>query len=303
VVELQFGIASVTTRLCFMTMAAIVIGAQLPSASREPRASSWWLAPAAVIGAAAPWLSRLPSLLNNPIASGGEEQFVAFLHGQSAAIPILYAALLLAALAAARSMSNKNIGALWRVALLAVSLWAATVACIAASRTDVLAAAGRSYERRQRWPEATLAYKAAGRDQPLVSAYQSDLGRASIEWAIRVQPPMRDQLLEQGRLALQAAVDLNPLDIEAERRLAQYPRIRASFLLGAERDEALKLADRAYAFVSAMAPTWTPLWIEWAWVDVDRGLADEASRKLERARALNAQHPSAKLLAARLADH
>jgi tetratricopeptide (TPR) repeat protein len=212
-------------------------------------------------------------------------------------------AALFAALMTARALSNKHTGPLWRMLLLAASLWAVAVTCIAPSRTDALAAAGRSYERDQRWPEATIAYKAAARSQPGVSAYQSDLGRASIEWAVRSQPPMRDQLLEQGRLALQAAVDLNPLDIEAQRRLAAHSRIRASFLQGAERDQALQQADRAYASVSAMAPAWTPLWIEWAWVDVDRGLATEASRKLERALALNAHHPAATALAARLDAH
>lgn len=293
VVEIQFGIASVTTRLCFMTIAAIVIGAHLPGESREPAASPWWLALAAILGAAAPWLLVLPSIINNPVSSGGEEQFVAYLRGQSAAIPVLYIAILLAALAIARALSNKNIGAPWRVLLLIASMWAATVMCIEPSRTDAFAAAGRSYEREQRWPEATIAYKSAAHDQPHASAYQSDLGRASIEWAIRAEPQMRDQLLEQGRLAFQNAVDLNPLDIEARRRLASHSRIRASFLQGAERDEALRQADQAYASVSALAPTWTPLWIEWAWVDVDRGLPNEASRKLERALALNAQHPAA----------
>jgi hypothetical protein len=300
VVELQFGIASVTTRLCFMTIAAIVIGTQVPGDAREPRRSSWWLAPAAIVGAAAPWLSVVPSLINNPISSGGQAQFVAYLRGQSAAIPFLYIAFLLMALATARMLSNKHLGSLWRVALLVVSVWVITVTCIEPSRTDAFAAAGRSYEREQRWPEATIAYQAAAHNQPQVSAYQSDVGRASIEWAIRAEPQMRDQLLEQGRLAFQTAVDLNPLDIEAERRLASYSRIRASFLQGAERDEALRQADHAYASVSVMAPTWTPLWIEWAWVDVDRGLASEASRKLERARALNAQHPAALALSQQL---
>ena len=111
---------------------------------------------------------------------------------------------------------------------------------------------------------------------------------------------MRDRLLGQGQSEFQQAVDLNNLDIDAQRRLAAFPRIRAALSQGTERDELLRRADRAYSAVSAMAPTSPAVWVEWAWVDVDRGLRDEARRKLDHALSLNSRHPGALALRDRL---
>jgi O-antigen ligase len=303
VIEIQFGIASVTTRLCFLSVAAIVLGvrtdatrtnAALTNVAENFSSPGWWLIVAAIAGAASPWLSIVPSLVSNPITSGGQEQFIAYLRNQSAAIPALYALLLVIALGLARSVAKghgTNGG--WRLVLLAAGVWAAVVLCIGPSRADALTAAGRSYEREQRWPEATVAYGAASRAEPRVAEYQSNAGRASVEWALRSDPAMRDRLLDQARAAFQQAVDLNRFDIEAQRRLAAYPRIRASLTQGAERDELLQSADRAYSAVSAMAPTSPAVWVEWAWVDVDRGRTGEARRKLDIALSFNRRHPAA----------
>jgi O-antigen ligase len=299
VIEIQFGIASVTTRLCFLAVAALVV-ASSNAVQEKPalRSSNWWLIAAAVAGAASPWLSIVPSFINNPVTSGGEQQFIAYLRSQSAAVPLLYGAFLILALGIAHSRrrDSRSDGVWWRTAMLAAGVWAAVVLCIAPSRADALTAAGRSYEQEQRWPEAAVAYGAASRAEPRVGEYQSNLGRASVQWALGSDQSMRDRLLEQGRAAFQQAVDLNGLDLEAQRRLAAYPRIRASLTQGAERQEWLQRADRAYSAVSAMAPTSPAVWVEWAWVDVDRGHIDEARRKLDRALGFNSRHPGALLL-------
>lgn len=295
VIEIQFGIASVTTRLCFLAVAALVVASSNAVQEKQaPRNSHWWLTAAAITGALSPWLSIVPSFINNPVTSGGEQQFIAYLRDQSSAVPVLYAAFLIIAMGIAYSMrrGSRADGAWWRIVLLAGGAWATVVLCIGPSRADALTATGRSYEREQRWPEAAVAYGAASRAEPRVGEYHSNVGRASVEWALR-EPSMRDRLLEQARAAFQQAVDLNGFDIEAQRRLAAYPRIRASLAQGAERDELLQRADRAYSAVSAMAPTAPAVWVEWAWVDVDRGRTEDAWRKLDRALSFNSRHPGA----------
>ena len=296
VVEIQFGIASVTTRLGFLAVAALVVASRnAAQENRAPRTCNWWLAAAAVAGALSPWLSILPSFMHNPVTSGGEQQFIAYLRDQSSAVPVLYAAFLIVAIGTGYSMrrSSSADGAWWRIVLLAGGVWAAVILCVSPSRADALTAAGRSYERERRWPEAAVAYGAASRAEPRVAEYQSNAGRASVEWALGSDPAMRDRLLEQVRAAFQQAVDLNGFDIDAQRRLAAYPRIRASLAQGAERDELLQRADRAYSAVSAMAPTSPAVWVEWAWVDVDRGRTEDARRKLDIALSLNSRHPAA----------
>jgi len=244
---------------------------------------------------ASPWLSVLPSFLDNPIASGGEAEFIAYLRYLSSSVVVLYGAFLLIAIGVARASRSAGpaTASAFRVAMLIAGVWAAAVWCIGPSRADAFTAAGRSYERDQRWPEATTAHRAAVREQPAVAEYQSNLGRTLVQWAMQSTPPMREQLLEEGRVAFQQAVDLNRFDIDAQRRLAAYPRIRASLVQGAEREELLRQADAAYAAVSALAPGSPAVLAEWAWVDVDRGRTDEAKRKLDTALAMNSRHPAA----------
>ena len=303
VVELQFGVASATTRLCFVAVIALVIGARWPGRDERARPTMQaWIAVAALAGALAPAASILPSLLNNPPASGGEAEFIGYLDYLALGIPVVYAAFLLIALVMARALSSgaRSESAWWRIPLLGAGVWVAAMTCIAASRADALAAAGHSYEREQRWAEAAVAYRAAAVRLPGVADYQSNLGRASVEWAVRSEPPMRHELLDRARTAFQRAVDLTPFDIEAQRRLAAYPRIKASFVDDAERRALLEQSDRAYAALSAAAPTSPAVWVEWAWVDADRGRTDEATRKVERALGLNARHPAALALRGRL---
>lgn len=302
-VESQFGIVSVTARLDVVVVAALVIGAA--SARHEPKQQfsiNRWIIAAALAGAVAPWVSLLPSFFDNPITSGGEEQFLAYLRGRSAAIPFLFAGFFALAYGAARAigMNAGQSSRWWRVPLLAVAAWVAFVTCVLPSRTEALVAAGRSYESEERWPESSLAFSAAARDLPGVADYQANAARTSLQWAVRSEPPQRDQLLERARVALERAVELDPFDPGAQRNLAAYPRIHATYLQGAEREAALLEADRRYERVSAAAPTLPAPWVEWAWVDVDRGRPEEAQRKVDRALELNRRYAPAIALRARL---
>jgi tetratricopeptide (TPR) repeat protein len=62
------------------------------------------------------------------------------------------------------------------------------------------------------------------------------------------------------------------------------------------RAEPLAAADRLYAVVTQLAPGLPALWIEWAYVDVDRQRLPEALEKLARALALDATRADASTL-------
>lgn len=304
VVEMQFGIASAASRLALLAVAAVVAGAQVED-GLEPRprtVRSPWIVAAALAGALSPWLSTLPSVVNNPITSGTEAQFIAYLERLSVVTPLLYAALLVIAIGTARALAAGRTPRItwWQLPMLAAAGWLVFPASLVPSRADAFSAAGQSYGLDARWPEASIAFGAAVRDAPAVPDYQDSLGRASIEWAIRSEPPQREQLLSQARRAYERAIDLDGFDPLYPRHLAGYFRIRASLLEGAAREEALSQADGIYARLTTRAPTLTPLWVEWAWVDVDRARPDEAIRKLEQALSLEPQRGDAQRLRADL---
>lgn len=304
VIEIQFGIASVSSRLGFLAIAALVLGGLVTD--RDPVASygaTGWLMAAAAAGVLSPWLSNLPSTLNNPLASGTQEQFIDYLRRMSAATPFLYAGLLVIAIGVSYSIAvgkRATTSAWWQIPLLVVGAWLVVPVSIEPSRADGFADAGASYERDQRWPESAVAYEAAAAAAPEVAEYHTALARTSIQWAVRSEPPRRDQLLQQARTAYERAMALEPAVPEHARQLGAYFRVLASTRLGTARDEALKEADRIYAAASVAAPTVTPVWVEWAWVDVDRGQPSDALRKLERALALDPLRADAQRLRAEL---
>jgi tetratricopeptide (TPR) repeat protein len=306
VIEIQFGIASAASRLAFFTVAAVIAGAQAAAAdeSRPHTVRSVWIVAAAFAGALSPWLSTLPSVINNPITSGSEDQFIAYLAMQSVATPLLYAGFLLLAIVIARASagSRRTSSTWWQLPALAIAGWLVVPLSIVPSRADAFSAAAQSYGSDARWPEATIAFGAAAREAPSVPDYHDGLGRASIEWALRSTSPSRDQLLAQARASYERAIALDEFEPTYRRHLAAYFRIRASLLEGSARDEALLEADRIYARVTAWAPTLTPLWIEWAWVDVDRGRPSEGIEKLDRALSLDPQRGDAQRLRAELLE-
>jgi len=305
VIEIQFGIASGASRLAFLAVAAMVVGARVAGAdeSRPVTVRSGWILAAAVMAALSPWLSTLPSVINNPVISGTEEQFIAYLAGQSVSIPLLYAGFLLLAILVARASApsrRTSSPAWWQLPALAVAGWLVVPLSIVPARADAFSAAAQSYARDKRWPESAIAFGAATREAPYVPDYLDGLGRASIEWALQSTSPRREQLLGQARSAYERAIVLDERDPIYPRHLAAYFRIRASLLAGAARDEALIEADHVYARVTKWAPTLTPLWVEWAWVDVDRGQPKEGIRKLDQALLLDPQRGDAQRLRAEL---
>lgn len=304
VIEIQFGIASTVSRLGFLAVAAVVMGSRVAGSeeSRPLTARSGWIVAAAVVGALSPWLSTLPSVINNPITSGTEDQFIAYLAQQSVSTPLLYAGFLFLAIAIARASagSQRKSSAWWQLPALAIAGWLVVSWSIVPARADTFSAAAQSYGRDQRWPEATVAFGAAAREAPTVPDYLDGLGRASIEWAVSSTSPRREQLLAQARSAYERAIALDEFAPIYPRHLAASFRIRASFLEGAARDEALLEADRIYAHVTTWAPTLTPLWVEWAWVDIDRGRPTDGIRKLDQALLLDPQRGDAQRLQADL---
>jgi O-antigen ligase len=304
IVELQFGIASSVSRLAFLAVAAVVAGAQLAD-DREPplKVPAPWLMVAALAGALAPWVSTLPSVWRNPIASGGEAEFIEYLERLSVATPVLYAVGLIIAIGIARSAAagrRSSAAWWWQLPMLGAAAWAIVPLAIVPSRADGFSAAGRSYGRDGRWPEATVALSAAIRDAPAVPEYHEEFARASIEWAMRSAPARRDSLLAQARAAYERAIELAPFDPLHARHLASLYRIRASLLDGPARAEALSEADRICEQVSRMAPSLTSLWVEWAWVDIDRARPAEAIRKLDHALVLDRQRGDAQRMRADL---
>lgn len=300
--EIQFGIASVTSRLSFLALAAVVAGSQEPIAVERgaaPRSPRKWLIVAALFGAASPWLSMIPSKMSGAITSGTEEQFIEYLRGLSLATPALYLAGLVIAAGIARSIAqSRRAGpaASPQLAAIAGAVWLVVPLSIVPSRADGFSAAGAAYESRQQWTEAAIAFGAAAREAPSDPYYQTGLARASIELAVRADGARRDQLLQQARVAFERAMALDELDPVHARHMAAYFRIRASVLVGPAREAALVEADRIYARVTTWAPALTPLWEEWAWVDVDRGRPADAIVKLDRALALNQTRADARLL-------
>ena len=91
---------------------------------------------------------------------------------------------------------------------------------------------------------------------------------------------------------------LAPLDLIHVRHLASWLRVQAWNARDNEAARAVPLAraDELYADATTRAPGLTPLWIEWARVDIDRRRFPEAIEKLKRALALDEFRPEAREL-------
>ena len=159
-VEIQFGIASASSRLLIVALAAVVVGAELTmektgSVGRWP---SLWILLAAIAGALSPWLSLLPSQSSQTITSGGEEQFIRYLRGLSIGTPAMYLGgfAIAAGIAYSAAFSRRASGtAWWQVPALAAMAWLVVPVSIVPSRADGYMSAATSYEQQRRWPEST----------------------------------------------------------------------------------------------------------------------------------------------------
>jgi O-antigen ligase/tetratricopeptide (TPR) repeat protein len=314
-IEIQFGIASVVSRLMLCSIAAIAVGSESPqphevahaishkhagrrgrtppgaTAPDAPAATPWiWLSLTALAGACSPWLSTLTSGAASSAKSGTAGDLINYLSDISLATPLLYITMLAAALVLSRSIAAAPGGSThaWaRGVALVASMVVAVPLSITASRADVFSKAAAAFESGQQWLEATIAYREASRMQPGEAYYLTGLGRSLAQQAVRASPPDRDAHLRGARDAFERAYALNPSDPDHSRHLAGLFRISASMLDKSARGAPLADADRLYARVTQLAPGMPALWIEWAYTDVDRQHLPEALEKLARALALD----------------
>ena len=312
-IEIHFGIASVTSRLVFFGVAAIAAGSGAPepdeaanaiprknagrrgrmlpraAGASPPSATPWlWLALPALAAASTPWLSTMTSY-GSSARSGTAGDLLNYLSDVSLATPLLYLAMLAAALVLSRSIAVAPVGSAhpWARGLaLIAGLIVSVPLSIAASRADVFSKAAAAFESRQQWLEATIAYREASRMQTGEAHYLTGLGRSLVRQAL-ASPPDRDTAMRSARDAFERAYALNPFEPDHARHLAGLFRISASMLEENSRDEPLAAADRLYAGVTQLAPGLPALWIEWAYVDVDRRRLPEALEKIARALALD----------------
>lgn len=104
-VELQFGIASVGSRLNALAVASLIVGLSHDDAARASarRIPSGALLLAAVVAALSPVISMLPNRLGSVQAAGTPDDLVNYVRGLANGTPLLYGALLIAALVIART--------------------------------------------------------------------------------------------------------------------------------------------------------------------------------------------------------
>jgi tetratricopeptide (TPR) repeat protein/O-antigen ligase len=325
IVEIQFGIATVVTRLLFLTVAAIAVGfatnapdpvaaaRAVPRGVARRRAAAaigdqriappgipWrWLALAALTGALSPLLSTFASIGQGAVRSGTADALVEYLATASLGTPFAYGAILAAAFALAWSIADapRPAAQAWLLGWCAVAgILAAVPVSITPSRADVFSKAAAAFESRQQWTEAAIAYGEAARLQPGQGYYQTGLGRSLTQGAIPLAPAARDARFRAAREAFERAEAMDPSDPDHPRHLASLARIQAWTLAEASRAEPLAEADRLYAHAIQLAPGLPALWVERAHADLEGGRQAQAMEKLRRAFALDAERRDAWLL-------
>jgi tetratricopeptide (TPR) repeat protein len=212
----------------------------------------------------------------------------------------LYSAVIAAAVAVSRAIAvpagPANGGALLLWGTVAAAAAAIPLA-VTPSRADVLSKAATRFESLGRWPEAVAAYREATRLQPREAYYDAGLGRALLQDAVRLEPPMRSARLREAREAFERARLLMPSDPDHTRHLGSLARVEASTRVE-DRDTPLADADRLYADATARWPGLTALWVDWGWIDADRGRFPQALEKVNHARALDPDRVDAFVLRA-----
>jgi tetratricopeptide (TPR) repeat protein/O-antigen ligase len=326
IVEIQFGIATVVTRLLFLTVAAIAVGfaagapERVAAARMVPRGVArrraaitaaggqriapagipWrWLALTALIGALSPLVSTCASIGQPSMGAGTADALIEYLATLSWGTPLAFGAMLAMAVLLAWSIADATRPAAHRWLLgwsAAAGIVAAIPVSITPSRADVFSKAAAAFESRQQWTEAVVAYREAVRLQPAQGYYHTGLGRALTQGAIPLAPEARDARFRAAREAFERAQALDPSDPDHPRHLASLERIRAWTLTGGARAEPLAEADRLYAQAIALAPGLPALWVERAHGDLEGGRQAQAMEKLTRALALDAERRDAWLL-------
>lgn len=303
IIEIQFGIATVTSRLVLLCVAALAVTADTPepATAGTPTTPPALLIVAPLVGVLSPVLSRLPSVVGSPGTTGTAAELLASLARWSMATPLLYGTLLGAALLLARSLAAQTrtgTSRWWHAGGLAASVAAAVPLSITPSRADIVSQAAADLESRQQWTEAAMAYREASRLQPGESDYLAGMGRALIQEAVSLDPVVRVERLKVAGAALENASRLRPSDLDHTRHLASLLRVQAWSAGADERARAgpLARADRLYAGATDRAPGLASLWIEWAHVDIDQHQLTEALEKLTHVLTLDDSRVEAWLL-------
>lgn len=324
IVEIQFGIATSVARLVFLCVGAVVVGSRLPGPGDAPAATArgdrgtrgrrgghaegavvprmtpWLvLSVAALVGALSPWASSLLTRGVWSAATGAEGDPLGSIRRLALATPLLYGALLAAALAVSRAIAAagpRTPAVWWKGAAVAAGLVAAIPLSVIPSRADVASGAGAVFESRQQWPAAVAAYREASRMQPGESYYWTGLGRAQTQEALSMDPSIRVARLRAAREPFDRALALNPFDPDHPRHLAGLLRLQAWASDEHARAEPLAEADRLYAQATRFAPGLTSLWVEWAHVEVERARLPQAIEMLDRASRLDDTRVDAWLL-------
>jgi hypothetical protein len=299
-VELQFGIATVASRVAALAIVAIAVGlhlrpgfgGQVTHDEGEDDAAltrGGRLIIPAFVAAVSPFISMLPARTFTLPSSGGVSEFIGYLDSLSAGTTWLYVAMGTVALFVAWSFSRqvKWDAASWtRAAVIAASALAIVPLCLRPTFADGFTAAGASFEDKGQWTEAVVAYREAVSRAPDVAYYRASLGRALINQAMAGPPTGRDTLLKEVDGHYRRAQAMEPFDPDHSRHLAGLLRIRASQADEQAREPFLEEADRVYAGITGQVPALPSLWIEWAYLELDRGRPDAARQKLDHAAAM-----------------
>jgi tetratricopeptide (TPR) repeat protein len=308
-IEIQFGVATVVTRLALLATVAIVVGkhyelsavvtpriAIAPSkrsrlASRGRQSGdgvAWWIALAALAGAAAPLLFVLPGALTALRKSGTVSEFLEYLRWQSYGSVIVYVALAGVSVLIANRVDGRDSDAarpLAAAAWIPVAVAISVQLALTPSRADIVARAATGFEQQRQWQEAAIAFEEARRLQPAVAPYADGMGRTLSQGAVNLQGELRARAMDRARDAFSAAIDLAPHDADYARHLASLLRLEAWSRSSSpeQRDARLREADDIYRGATQRSPELTSLWVEWARVDLDRRRASAAVSKLDRA--------------------
>jgi hypothetical protein len=299
-VELQFGIATVASRLAALAIVAIAVGIHLRRGSGgqvahvEGDADVTWtrvgrLFVPACVAALSPFISTLPARMLTLPSSGGVDEFTAYLDRLSAGTLWLYVAMGTCGVFVAWSVSRRSNwdSARWaRAAVVAASAIAIVPLSLRPTSADGFTAAGASFEDKGQWTEAVVAYREAASRAPDVAYYRANLGRALINQAMAGPAAEREKMLQEADRHYRHALAMEPYDPDHSRHLGGLLRIRASRMDERARVPLLEEADRVYAGITGQVPALPSLWLEWAYLDLDRGRPDAAREKLDHAAAM-----------------
>ncbi len=262
--EIQLGIATVPSRLAFMTVVALIAGARTEAAvahdpDSTPQPVPWWpLVGVASLGALSPVITTVSArLLEGRTAVDAD-----VLTAGSLVVPVvLYVALAAGLFVVARTVATReqlDLPPRLRPIALLAAIPAIFFFSIVPSGADVLAKTGATFEREREWSSAVVVYEQAIRVQPGEDTHRTALARSLIQRSQPLEPDRRDADMDRARQLLEGVQSRNPHDPYAPRNLASLHRIYARAVDEASRPPSLAMADDLYARAVVLAPRTFP---------------------------------------------